>query len=64
MSTSKSTISSKINFWSKAREEYIKADKPIIYELDLQTPQPKPKIAKFIIMIKKFIEIFKMSMKK
>lgn len=33
--------------------------KPFTYELDLTSNQPKPRAAKFMIMIQKFITIFK-----
>ena len=36
---------------------------PFQYELDLVSPKPKPKQTKFIIIIKRFITIFKSKMK-
>ena len=64
MNSSKGSLPDKINFWKRARGEYEDSPEPFIYELDLQSPKPKPQAAKFIIIIKKFIDIFKNKMKK
>jgi hypothetical protein len=50
-----------MDFYTRAKKEYEAAQKPFIYELNIFSTQPKPK--KFMIIINKFIDVFKNGMK-
>lgn len=47
------------DFYDRLRKEYKEGSKPFVYELDLASAKPKPRAGKFIIVIKKFISMYK-----
>lgn len=61
MSTLKEKGANKLDFYVRARKEYESSSEPFTYELNLYSTQPKPK--KFMIIINRFIDVFKEGMK-
>ena len=47
------------NFYDRLKKQYVAAPKPFQYQLDLVSAKPKPRAGKFIIVIKKFIAMYK-----
>lgn len=56
-----SGISKQLDFYTRARKEYEGSIEPFVYELNLYSTQPKPK--KLMIIVNKFVDIFKESMR-